>query len=325
MKNIKKLKLFGLAFALCGLALVASCSKDDDNNTDDNGNGTVTLAAPTGLTVGEVTQTTAHLSWSASEGASSYELKVDENASLTLTSGSYTVTDLNPATTYTWQVRAKSAETYSEWVSGANFVTAAPPVQKGGQITFGSTTWTAKAFGGYYDIGYDRHLAIELYRHNVWDWEDESSLSYPTVMVDVFEINVNSPREYNSVNNRPNYDYFVEYYNEGYYNLGPYYGYPDGEIVVGGDYTLDPGSPSAINITAFDGTKVSGTVNLTLMEAAPYYDNEAYIITGRTPLIITFNDVPVGDYATAEAGSAAAKAATSALTLGKLKMLKARR
>jgi hypothetical protein len=104
------------------------------------------IAAPTGLTA-IPDETGATFSWNASVGASSYELKVGESSSYTLTATSHTVTSLINAASYTWSVRAMGAKTHSDWAS--NTFTTTPyapapelpamptvPSQKGATVTF---------------------------------------------------------------------------------------------------------------------------------------------------------------------------------------------
>jgi hypothetical protein len=418
MKNMKNLKLFGLAFAVCGLALVASCSKDDDNNADDNGNGsgTVTLAAPAGLTVGEVTLTTADLSWGVSEGATSYELKVGENASSTFTATSYTVTGLTPATTYTWQVRAKNAETYSawasstfttavpealdvptglnvtnierntadfswtgsassyelqwggnefndpvvvaatshtvesllpgklyswrvraksaetfsEWANGDPFLTTPNPTQRGAQVRFGTYTWSAAVYRAIVDFE-DPYTGVELYSSDPNSWTNGPE--YPFFQ---FYVAGNTADDYSDANGySPSYEYDVDYYHQSYLNIGD-----EEEPWITGDYWMDSDFPSSIEITEINAEKISGTVNLTLIDMITFISSD-YETVINVPLTVYFFNIPVTDYADLGAGSvgapAAAKAATSTLTPGKyplklgknqkgtLKTLKARR
>ena len=85
-------------------------------------------AAPTGLTVSNVTNTTATLSWNAG-AATEWEVRYGTDANnygtpVAVTEPTYTITDLTACTDYVAQVRAKYGENlYSEWVSFEGFKT----------------------------------------------------------------------------------------------------------------------------------------------------------------------------------------------------------
>ncbi|MFG2992167.1 chitinase [Streptomyces sp. NPDC048257] len=66
-------------------------------------------AAPTGLTASATSSSSVALSWSAVPGATSYTVRRDGAAALTVTSASAAVTGLAPATTYTFRVSAVNA------------------------------------------------------------------------------------------------------------------------------------------------------------------------------------------------------------------------
>ena len=86
------------------------------------------LAAPTGLTVSNVTNTTATLSWNAG-AATEWEVRYGTDANnygtpVTVTEPTYTLTGLTANTNYVAQVRAKYGDNlYSEWVSFEGFKT----------------------------------------------------------------------------------------------------------------------------------------------------------------------------------------------------------
>jgi len=86
------------------------------------------LAAPTGLALGNVTNTTATLGWNAG-AATQWEVRYGTDANnygtpVTVTEPTYTITGLTANTNYVAQVRAKYGDNlYSEWVSFEGFKT----------------------------------------------------------------------------------------------------------------------------------------------------------------------------------------------------------
>jgi hypothetical protein len=146
----------GTSYTATGLTIATSYTwsvrAESDKAHSEWANSTVTtfvpdaIAAPTGLTA-TPDESGATLSWTASTGASSYELKVGESLSYTLTATSHTVASLTNAASYTWSVRAMGAKTHSEWASDTFTTTSyepAPelpvmptvPSQKGATVTF---------------------------------------------------------------------------------------------------------------------------------------------------------------------------------------------
>ena len=104
-----------LAVAMLGFVLVsASCKKD--------------VNTPADLSVTNVTETTAKLTWTGT--ADSYEILLTSQSaaemsfSISTTTNSCLVTNLTENTLYTWKIRAKRGKNYSEWVSGTSFTTA---------------------------------------------------------------------------------------------------------------------------------------------------------------------------------------------------------
>lgn len=91
---------------------------------------TVTCNAPTGLTSGSITATTANLSWTAVTGASNYTVQVKLSTSstwtsYTATSNSLSLTGLTASRTYNYQIRTNCTSGSSTYTSGTNFVTPA--------------------------------------------------------------------------------------------------------------------------------------------------------------------------------------------------------
>jgi hypothetical protein len=72
---------------------------------------------------------TPELQWGPVEGATGYELVIDDGKTISLTDSSYTLPKaLEYGSTHTWKVRAVANNTAGNWVSGIFTVKAAPPV-----------------------------------------------------------------------------------------------------------------------------------------------------------------------------------------------------
>ena len=82
--------------------------------------------APTALTVSNITQTSADFTWNGT--ATSYEVRLNENAAEIVTTTSKSFTDLTANTTYTAYVRAVCENDNSEWVSTTFTTLEAEPV-----------------------------------------------------------------------------------------------------------------------------------------------------------------------------------------------------
>ncbi|MBO4267810.1 MAG: fibronectin type III domain-containing protein, partial [Bacteroidaceae bacterium] len=88
----------------------------------------VACPAPTGLSVANITPTSADLSWTTSADAWEIEVADDQTPPVVTTwiadTNPFTVPDLNPETEYTVRVRANcDGEGYSEWSASATFTT----------------------------------------------------------------------------------------------------------------------------------------------------------------------------------------------------------
>jgi hypothetical protein len=110
MKKI--LKLASLFALLSGL--MASCGDPVVNDV---------LTAPTGLTVGTLSSTTAELSWTAVDSAEKYYVVIGDMTPMEVTSPSCEATGLTSETTYNWKVRAAKGDIESEWSLGSDFTT----------------------------------------------------------------------------------------------------------------------------------------------------------------------------------------------------------
>ncbi len=83
---------------------------------------------PIDLTVANVTETTAELTWTAGGSESSWQVRLGEDGeAVDVTATSHTFTELTAGTQYTAYVRANCGESYSSWVSVA-FTTASEGV-----------------------------------------------------------------------------------------------------------------------------------------------------------------------------------------------------
>ena len=87
------------------------------------------IPAPTGLTVEDVGSTEGSFSWTAAEGISEYQIRFNTGRNNDVTGTSYTHTALTAKTEYTWEVRSKVGKSYSAWVAGPQFETAAERVE----------------------------------------------------------------------------------------------------------------------------------------------------------------------------------------------------
>jgi hypothetical protein len=84
-------------------------------------------STPTGLNTSNVTSSSATLSWSATSGATSYDVQIRPQGgswnTYNVTSNSYNASNLASSTTYEWQVRAKNSAGTSSYSSLASFTT----------------------------------------------------------------------------------------------------------------------------------------------------------------------------------------------------------
>ena len=103
-------------------AFVAACN---DNGTDDGGKDDAgelkPVVAPSNLRVENLQDMSAVLVWDGEN--SEYEVDLNGTKMLVTPSISFGIDSLTPETSYTWKVRAKEGERYSEWVDGPAFTT----------------------------------------------------------------------------------------------------------------------------------------------------------------------------------------------------------
>jgi hypothetical protein len=88
----------------------------------------IPIDVPTALTASEVTHHSAVLSWTGTDSALSYELRIDGGTPFYHSETTYTVQYLAPETEYTWEVRAVTIRGDSAWVP-ATFTTE-PDVER---------------------------------------------------------------------------------------------------------------------------------------------------------------------------------------------------
>ncbi len=96
----------------------------DDLSLTEGGEVVEPCAEPTNLTVTNITETSADLTWTAGGSESSWQVRLGEDGdAVDVTVTSHTFTELTASTQYTAYVRANCGESYSTWVSIA-FTTA---------------------------------------------------------------------------------------------------------------------------------------------------------------------------------------------------------
>ena len=117
---MRKISIFTAALAIMA-GVAVSCNPPQDPPVvppvDE------TLDAPTGLTVGELTATTAELSWAAVADAEKYNVAIGDLEAVEVAGVSYSATGLTAETGYTWRVRAVKGDIESDWASGPEFTT----------------------------------------------------------------------------------------------------------------------------------------------------------------------------------------------------------
>ena len=108
-----------LAIVSVGFVLSFSSCKKDPKPTD------TSVSPPVNLSVTDITGTSVKLLWTGT--ADSYEILLTHQSAtdipLTSTTNTCLVTDLTENTMYTWKIRAKKGNNYSEWINGPSFTT----------------------------------------------------------------------------------------------------------------------------------------------------------------------------------------------------------
>lgn len=116
------------------------------------------VPVPTSPSSGNITESSAVISWNAAAGADSYEIRYGTTSgSLGAATNvgnvtSRSLTSLTEETTYFYQIRTKIGSTYSAWTDEASFTTSAAAAHTHDGITF--TKWTSTSSlptsGSYY-------------------------------------------------------------------------------------------------------------------------------------------------------------------------------
>jgi hypothetical protein len=106
----------------------ANCTDEDASDWSTTVSFTTlpTCLAPTALTVteGSITTTSAEISWTANTGESTWTIDVNGTVIANVTENPYTLTGLNPGTSYTVKVKANcSDEDASAWSNTVSFLT----------------------------------------------------------------------------------------------------------------------------------------------------------------------------------------------------------
>lgn len=106
-------------------ALGAACNDGDDNTSDDSSEkgDLKPVVLPTNPRIEELSDVTVVLTWDGN--SSGYEVEMNKEVLPATQSISYGLKGLTPETTYTWKVRSKEGQRYSEWVNGPDFTTTA--------------------------------------------------------------------------------------------------------------------------------------------------------------------------------------------------------
>jgi hypothetical protein len=151
-----------------GVKTGCASSNSDYVSTSFNTNSTVSCTAPGNLVVGNISDTSAQVSWSAASGATYYAVQYRRvgtpnwNGTVAF-SNNYTIkSNVVPGTTYEWQVRTVCAAGTGAWISGANFTTTGtavcyPPVNLSTNAITDSSAifkWASVAGSTSYEIRY---------------------------------------------------------------------------------------------------------------------------------------------------------------------------
>jgi len=178
---LNRFRLFsGSALALA--ALISACGGDDDGGT-----GPTTLNPPTGVTATATSATTAHVTWTAADGATSYVIQRGAGATGTTyeavgTSSTTAFDDsgLNPESQYRYRVASVSGQNTSDYTADASITTPAaqvPTVTVTADITT-NTTWTSDKvyiLKGFIHVANGATLTIQPGTRIVGDFETVGS------------------------------------------------------------------------------------------------------------------------------------------------------
>jgi hypothetical protein len=156
------------AAAMAALVAVGLAACGDDDGDDGNG----LLPAPTGLTAVATSETSVDVSWTAVNGATSYQLeRADASAPGTFTqvggaiaAATYTDDGVSPATAYSYRVAAVNSEGTGTFSNTVSVTTAGLKIATlSGNITVDRTLYadTLYTLSGYVKVGNGRTLTIQ--------------------------------------------------------------------------------------------------------------------------------------------------------------------
>ena len=238
MKNV--VKIVSILLLISGIVFVSCQDKNKDKDKQ------TSVSAPTNLSVTDITWLSAKLTWSGT--ADSYEIAVG-NKTYTATTTLCAPTDLSASTPYTWKVRAKKGNNYSEWVDGPNFTTL-QAIPEGVTLQFGTMTWTA-AYAGIRERSNGFELAASRYA---------DSLKYPSIY---FFFKKSGLTTFPLAGNEP---YFAEYLENSTFTIPE-----DPNQVPYGEWWDYEGS---INVVLANASKVAGVAEIVMFNAYQYYIEE---------------------------------------------------
>lgn len=121
------------------------------------GNIRTLMKAPDNITA-TATKNSVTFSWSASSGATSYDVLFNGKTTFGIKTTSYTVTGLTKGTTYSYSIRAKNASTSSAYSPTATVMTIPDPPEMPANVRAGAAansvtiSWSAAARAAGYDV-----------------------------------------------------------------------------------------------------------------------------------------------------------------------------
>ncbi|MEL6132964.1 MAG: fibronectin type III domain-containing protein [Bacteroidota bacterium] len=127
--------------------------------------------APNGLSVSNITSSSARLNWTSVSGASNYDVRYRENGTGSWTNVSNlsglnrTLTGLSSNTTYNWQIRTSCSSSNSSYASGANFTTSGTSTGGGGntEVVYDdnlASGWGNYSFSGSYNLSHTTNVQV---------------------------------------------------------------------------------------------------------------------------------------------------------------------
>jgi hypothetical protein len=126
------------------------------------------VVVPANLTTTDITFESATLGWDAVDGATGYEVSINDGAPIAVTDITFALTGLAPETGYTWTVRTVEGERMSAWAAAVSFTTLPEPAVEPEVFTHALAT----SYGDWFGIG-GHNFLIELfqfdYLFDMWD------------------------------------------------------------------------------------------------------------------------------------------------------------